>query len=313
MILRLLLAVLLATAGMGAQSQPPTPTSTPRSQGPQRQTGDQGTVSSTDGQAPTSGVTVIVNNPPSPNLAEAQPQQTANDQQPKTPTSGRDGLDTTNIVLLLIFNGVLAVFTVRLWIVTRQQKNIAEDSLATNKTIERAYVSLSHDAPGIYQFFGHERDARRESGPKKIIPLTPWCVSIKIANRGNTPADIVDSTVFPRIEQDRLPPYVPDKTPIRTTKRVASLTPRDHMFKWKLNDPISPTDYDDIEAGRQKLFVIAVATYVDRFGCGHRVGYARRYIPTALPGSENNLVFGDGTEDGWNYEVDIETKKPNEN
>jgi hypothetical protein len=36
------------------------------------------------------------------------------------------------------------------------------------------------------------------------------------------------------------------------------------------------------------------------------VGYGRMYIPTPLPGSRNNLVLGEGTEAGYNYEVDIE-------
>jgi hypothetical protein len=106
-----------------------------------------------------------------------------------------------------------------------------------------------------------------------------------------------------------LPPTMPDLTPITTTQRINTIAPGDHFFNWQLNEPLATDVLAAINADEQKLWVIARVTYVDRFKAGHRVGFARRYIPTPLPGTKNNLVLGEGTEAGYIYDVDVDIEQ----
>jgi hypothetical protein len=149
---------------------------------------------------------------------------------------------------------------------------------------ERAYVDISHDPPGLQM----GNDIR---------------FSVTIRNHGRTPAYVSSPLMILAISEiPNLPPQLPyGSTVIQPT---TFLMPGQTFHKWELFPQFPEVDVQMINSGQRTLWLFGYVDYRDTFRALHRGGYARRYIPTPLPGSTNNLVFV--SEPGYNYDIRID-------
>lgn len=82
--------------------------------------------------------------------------------------------------LTVLFTGVITLFTVLLWKVSRTQVQMT-------RTIERAYVAMSHHPPGAD--FGYGFVVTSTEKPADHRELT---VRLEVRNHGHTPARVTD-------------------------------------------------------------------------------------------------------------------------
>jgi hypothetical protein len=151
--------------------------------------------------------------------------------------------------------------------------------------VERAYVDISHDPPGLQM----GNDIR---------------FSVAVKNHGRTPTDVTPPVMFLALEEgDELPDTPPYGAPT-SAATSAFLMPNEAFHQWELRPQFPATDVAMINTGQRHLWLIGYVDYVDKFGHRHRSGYARKYIPTPLPGTQNNLVFI--TKPGYNYDIEID-------
>jgi hypothetical protein len=190
-------------------------------------------------------------------------------------------LIAVGVIQILIFIGQL----IFIW---RQE--------SATKTIERAYVKMSHDPPGL----NFEK------------PIGAFWLRSNIKNYGRTPARISDVLITFKIlpSSDSLP-RIPEyqKLPGSRESPKAFLVTEDEFFISALFD-MKPVDPVDIDAGVMKLWVYGYVDYIDNFKQRHRAGYARVYQhqaddPSIYAGDEmfkkrSNLVFV--TQAGYNYD-----------
>jgi hypothetical protein len=80
--------------------------------------------------------------------------------------------------------------------------------------------------------------------------------------------------------------------------------PSDTFNQWELRPLFPPDVMQMIASGARTLWLIGYIDYADKFDRTHRGGFARRYIPTPLPGTVNNLVFE--LTPGYNYDWEID-------
>jgi hypothetical protein len=152
---------------------------------------------------------------------------------------------------------------------------ISADALVS---AERAFVKISHNAPGI-DFF-EDRDIT---------------VSVEVRNLGKTPATVTDTLLKPVLvlageSLPKKPDYARDRA-MQSSK--AFLVANEHfkfgdMFMFKPDTPQRLRDSD------LWFYLIGYVDYVDVFGTRHRAGYARRYVPDRDEGpkeTRNNLVL----------------------
>jgi hypothetical protein len=169
----------------------------------------------------------------------------------------------------------------------------------TTKTIERAYVDLSHVAPGLDNV-----------GPNKAPTIR-----VRVKNSGRTPADVIAVVLEPFISDQPLPDAVPD---IRTkAPQHFFLMPQDSIW-WEPDDPLpslSEETHREItrEGTSLKLWIIGYVDYIDRFERRHRTRFARCYSPRAdrealinqIPMEQrNNLAIE--AKPGYNTENEID-------
>ena len=147
---------------------------------------------------------------------------------------------------------------------------------------ERAYVTMSHNAPGIFI----SEDRRVE-------------ISVDVKNFGRTPARITDvllSTMI--IERNQTLPSRPIYTlPANKVLPTAFLVAGDNFNAAAPLLILAETQFNNIKTGELQLFVVGYVDYIDQFQGRHRSGYGRRYVPDA---TGNNLVFIDAR--GYNYD-----------
>jgi len=191
-----------------------------------------------------------------------------------------------------------AILTLVLAVIAVVQVCIYLNQLATNKEIERAYVTMSHYPPGLII----NPDIHTFNGP----PSQNVRVLVRIRNRGNTPALVTFTLVqFHFGPLPAIPPYDETKGQIMDASFA-----KDGKFNvvafWTI-----PTDtLKRMSVGGEPLFIFGYADYIDRFKDRHRVGWARRYdrfieVPDLyatgkLPKNRNNLPFV--TTPGYNYD-----------
>jgi len=159
---------------------------------------------------------------------------------------------------------------------------------------ERAFVKMSHPAPGI---------AREPSTGR-------FRFKIGIKNFGRTPATISDvllnRLVLPKGSAlPGEPPYERQDGPIPKAFLVAD----EEMF-YERNYQITPAEMIAVNDHHYDLYLIGYVDYIDQFGKRHRNGYARVYQPTvdnrgsygtdAEFDARNNLLFV--THGGYNYD-----------
>ncbi len=233
---------------------------------------------------------------PTPDAAPNTPQKHEKHEE----ESATDWWSRVPNLMLVIFTAILAGCTVLLtWIARRQNQMM--------RTIERAYVKMSHHS-------------RREYPALNInLQAGTATVTINIRNFGRTPAEVTD--VFLALAFDDLPPpgsYI--LPPGHQQTRVYLVT----QDKFNHYVPFTGLDPDALmavmEDEERKLWLYGYVDYRDRFGTRHRGGYMRRYerfdrtaAPDALghlPERYNNLVF-DPTP-GFNYDRERERGEGND-
>jgi hypothetical protein len=165
-----------------------------------------------------------------------------------------------------------AILTVGLMFAACVQALIYWEMHVANRTIERPYVSMSHEPPGI-QFVPPD-------GPPTAIQA-----SIKITNTGHTPADILEMRWVRALSRDELLAERDHEPPPRNGSVVLSLMPNDSFHYWQHIADIDPNVLAAIQAGGQPLWLVGSVTYLDRFDRSrrHRNGYGRRFIHQVLP------------------------------
>jgi hypothetical protein len=194
---------------------------------------------------------------------------------------------------MLLLTGLIALFTGGLIVVGYLQWRTYEATLQNTRTIERAYVDISHDQPGL------------NISPHQIT------FSLAVKNHGRTPANVARPVMFLALAETGDFPTEPERAltehPSYGTPAVSPmgyfLMPGESFHSWELR----PSFPQDVLAGLQDstrtLWLIGFVDYIDHFGRTHRAGYARRYIHAPLPGTSNNLVFE--LKPGYNYDIDL--------
>jgi hypothetical protein len=175
---------------------------------------------------------------------------------------------------------LVAVFA---WRAALASAESAKISANTSRMAERAYVSLSHEAPGLYFH------------PADMVGVG---AQVRVKNCGRTPASIVRVvlTIWEKAKLPDEPPYL-DASPVADTSFF--LSTGDHV--------IVPYQYNtdagrDIADGRRPAWLIGYVDYIDTFGQQHRAGYARQFKHEARY-RENNLVFV--LKAGYNYDREL--------
>ncbi len=190
---------------------------------------------------------------------------------------------------LVKFTGQLANYTWLLVIVgafqfcilVAQIVYICRQEKAT-KTIERAYVKMSHTEEGLYIW-------RNET-------VRMCKVTVHIENCGKTPASVIDIRLNAHLlaygdPLPAIPNYgesLPHGAPFLVPGDSFSL--RDKTFPLGHLDAPNPVD------GAVRFCLFGRIVYIDAFGKTHCAGYAREYLPV----QGNNLILL--TEPGYNYD-----------
>jgi hypothetical protein len=204
-----------------------------------------------------------------------------------------DWLQRNSGAVSLLFAAVVAAFTVKLtlvtrdlWQATRDAAQAAKDTASHTRTSERAYVKMSHTPPGV-----------SFSSPDKFI------LQVQIKNSGQTPAQVTDAILKRMIlSPDEELPGTPDYTSDDLETTQAFLVAHDKIFAIR-NLPITDKEWARVRAGAAKLYVYGYVDYVDVFGGRHRGGYAREYISAldiGKPKERNNLNVV--TNSAYNYD-----------
>ncbi len=192
-------------------------------------------------------------------------------------------------VAIALFTIVLAISTIGLWFVTHMS---AKAALRTAKTIsasERAYVALSHTAPGL-------------AIDKDTGAVT---VAVEARNSGRTPATVTE--ILLKLH------WPPSSTPLPDTPNYhregpiddtieAFLVTQGYVFNTRVIF-MDPGALPDIKIGKTKLWLYGYVDYIDSFAQRHRGGFARIYEPNLDTGpiaERNNLVSP--TIKNYNYD-----------
>ena len=189
--------------------------------------------------------------------------------------------------LILYLLPLLALYTVFLYKATANLANIARQQESSTKTIERAWVKMSHTEDALIIWDN---------------PTVRMCeITVMVENCGRTPASVTDvrlnicaleygTTLPTTIDYGK--PY-PHGAPF--------LVPGD-SFRWhKRTFSLGHLDAPNPVKGEIRLCLFGYVDYIDAFGKSHRAGYAREYLPI----QGNNLVFI--SEPGYNYDRPRET------
>lgn len=162
------------------------------------------------------------------------------------------------------------------------------------RTVERAYVKLSHKGLGV-EWFG--------SDPGKFI------VRVRIKNFGRTPATTkqiaIDRLIFSKAtDVPKVPPYT-------ITLPTGAFLVTEDEFNHTIVLRVTPGEYADIISGTRHMLVFGYIDYADQFGVAHRAGYGRlyealrderdRYESDETFLSRNNLIFMDDPT-AYNYD-----------
>jgi hypothetical protein len=175
------------------------------------------------------------------------------------------------VLITAIATAVVAWFTATLW-----QSN--RDQLAHNRRVERAYVKMSHNPPGL------------------MISNDGSAIVLEIKNFGAT--SITKIAVDLKIlTDDQILPLPPRYEEMRSVNFCTFLVADDRAFT-QIEFDFSETTANAVPASSE-VCVFGYVDYIDAFGQRHRGGYARMYRRTF--GTENNLVFGT-IHDGYNYD-----------
>jgi hypothetical protein len=167
-----------------------------------------------------------------------------------------------------------AIIVYLTWTIWRTNR----DQLRHSEQVERAYVTLRHERPGL-------NIDLKEGG---------WAwVTMRVTNFGQTPATVTDAVIkLVTLPVNKWLPDTPDYTPNldRDSPRIVPkgfLVTNDQIF-FGATYHIST----EVVSGQQNCWLIGYVDYIDQFGKRHRGGYARRYDPP----SDSKDRYGDDNE-----------------
>ncbi len=185
-----------------------------------------------------------------------------------------------------IATGFIGWFTCVLAKSTNRLSALASRQEKMTKTIERAYVKMSHTDQGL--LFGNNSTIR-------------WAtVEVKIENCGPTPARVTDVRLNLMVERDPEPefkwPTDPEYGPEFQDGPINGfLVTEDFFFVRERTFKLGNRTLADPRTSAL-LCLVGYVDYIDAFGQRHRSGYAREYRHII----GNNLVFV--TQKDYNYD-----------
>jgi hypothetical protein len=188
------------------------------------------------------------------------------------------------------FTGSLAALTGLLALLTGGLVYVGLRQDESNRTMQRAYVKMSHTEPGL--------DWRGSNGA--------FSIAMEIRNFGNTPANVTDIVLRQILLPDGTPlPPVPDYTRQRDKASFHAFLVKDESFVYENPQPFSvgsAVKEQEVLDSVTSLYVFGFVDYIDKFGVRHRSGYARKFLPNPIKNMphSNNLVFV--TDPGYNYD-----------
>ena len=184
-----------------------------------------------------------------------------------------------------------------------------KDQIHATTVIERAYIDMAHQPPGITFASWNAVVIDETYGVMRDVQVT-----VNIRNVGHTPAKVTARSVEVYISPS-LPPIPPYAPPDRV--RIHLVTNKKFKIEGHFARPLTVLNEVTGTSPQQKLFVIGYVDYMDKFGRRFRVGYGRVYAPwiddaklpaywpegvhsTALFTARNNLPFIEVP--GYNYD-----------
>jgi len=196
---------------------------------------------------------------------------------------------TITDVINVIIAAVIACFTIQLTTATVQMAIISRQQVETTRTIERAYVQLSHMPPGVW--FGQNGEVS---------------VQMRVKNFGKTPARTQRVNVEFLYLPDNIIPLDPPL--INSLNAVLSfMLPNDEFFFTEERGVLLGSEVvNRLMAGNGTLLVYGHVDYLDQFDRRHRAGYGRIY---------NHLHHADGNLDlvtnrAYNYDRPRQPDEP---
>ena len=206
-------------------------------------------------------------------------------------------LDTHDGVVTAIATIAIAWFTLSLRDVSREQGKISRTAVDLSRNTERAYVKMSHRAPGLEWGFW--------------VKCDDCSVRIQVKNHGSTPADVTDVVVKCLVlRKSHKLPGTPNYRQRGARPALKAFLVKDDEFTYSTRFQLTTRKVAAVKKGNLILFIYGYADYIDRFGDRHRGGYARQYQPgldilldrmTAEERQKvNNLLFV--TQRGYNYD-----------
>jgi len=167
------------------------------------------------------------------------------------------------VTSVLVGVGALqALLAYRLWQTSVAQWKTYEATLAANKTVSRAYVSMSH-------YPSYEQDANvtlrfhfDRDGPGRAF------ARVRIKNYGQTPARIESVALgvmtVPAGEQ------LPDRPNYTDPRPVGHFLVRNDRFDHSLAEELSRELVEDVLNGRRDALLVGFIDYIDTFEQRHR-------------------------------------------
>jgi hypothetical protein len=187
---------------------------------------------------------------------------------------------------------VIGLFTYYLWKSTNGLTVLATEQEKMTRTIERAYVKMSHLLPGVT----FEQDGL----------ICRVKVQMRIKNYGRTPARVTDILLRSLWRPQGEPlPKTPDYQQSGENEAPKMfLVTGEEVFTPKETESIEFTAAD-VKNGVKQLWLYGCVDYIDQFGQRHRAGYAMSYNPQLDQvgmgrNDVDNLVFE--TQDGYIYD-----------
>lgn len=216
----------------------------------------------------------------------------------------------------------LALYTAKLYRYTKKlaldaeavgnrSANLSMDASHAYRIAERAYVKMSHRAPGI------EFISTADGDTKAVLART----SLEIRNFGNTPAKVTRTYArFVIASKDEVASPVPDyregenKLPFGEAFLVTN-----EFFSAAFESLLRNIDVEKLGNSAWRIHVLGYVDYIDIFGKHHRGGYARVFareidVIAEKAGAwdkRNNLVLVNF--DGYNYDRERDEQNSAEN
>jgi hypothetical protein len=306
---------LITTATLGAGQRPVTPKDTTRPTQVNRDDHQLSQISvlpasMRQGTEPKTGINVsgqpatVTISPPTSGQLPQQPRQPP---QPDLTAAARQGYSPSQWWTIAPTIAV-AAFTLGLLVFTGFQVHIYYQIRDHEMIVERAWISITHQPPGVEI----TETSVTAAGEEAFGGWHNAVLRFEIRNSGNTPARITDISMGHHISTPDQPP--PPPTGPGTREHAFLL--KDGALSDKREFKIKHTEREQLRL-TLRLWLLGYVDYIDAFNVRRRAGYARFYDQSiddaarprgqvALPDEEdrwkrrNNLQFE--TRVGYNYD-----------